>query len=492
MQRKTTAQLAVNIFYWFVLLGLTCLLATKSFVLPVTNDEAYSFFLVKTNYWKAMAGTANTHWLNSFFIRVFTFLAGDAPGYWRLQSVLAGAGYIFLAKRIAQGFDSAGIQLICFSVLVFNPYLLDYFSMARGYGLAVFFILLSVYYLQQFMEKRKDLSLFYGFLSLCAAVVSNYTALYFLLSSVLLLTFFMFRNNGRHLKGFFQNRVYTKAWVFSVAVSSIATANLFFIKYYTHDLEFGATHSFARDSFGSLLQYSSFLCINEQAAAISGYALFFVILLCSFFIIRKAAHSKLSAAVWIASVMLLTIVLSIFFFYLFKTPYVTERGALVLYPLTVLILCYAAFLLKRIPDKPVAISFMGLLALLFIVNTAVHFKFSSTLDWKDNADTPFMLKTVEEISSKNNAVKVGMHRLHYGVYKNYYSQVSDRYKNLEVELFSDEELADPNQQVFNKLSTLDFIVSTKETSPVLFSSNSAIYKLVQKGRLADGMVLQKR
>lgn len=487
MQRKTTATLAVNIFYWSVLVVLTCLLVTKAFLLPVTNDEAYSFFLVKTNYWKAMAGTANTHWLNSFFIRVFTFLAGDTPGCWRIQSVLAGAGYIFLAKKVAGGFDTVIMQLICFSMLVFNPYLLDYFSMARGYGLAVFFILLSVYQLQQFLEKGKEQSLYYCFLSLSAAVVSNYTTLYFLLSSVLLLTFFLFRN-----KGLFNKGVYIKTWVLSVFVIMIAAGNLFFIKYYTHDLEFGATHSFARDSFGSLLQYSSFLVINDRAAFISGYILFFIVLFLSFFIIRKAVYSKPGAAVWIASVMLLIMILSILFFYLFKTPFVTERATLVFYPLIVLILCYGSTMWHSFFGKRATTFFLGSLSFLFAINTTFHFKLNTTLDWKENADTPAMLETVEKMKGKNTAVKVGMHRLHYGVYKNYYFPVKGQYGNWDVVFFSDEELANPDQHVLNKLSALDFLLSSEKTNPALYNSDSSNYILVRQFSAAGSMLLQRK
>lgn len=492
MQRKTTATSAVNIFYWSVLVVLTCLLVTKAFLLPVTNDEAYSFFLVKTNYWKAMAGTANTHWLNSFFIRVFTFLFGDAPGNWRIQSVMAGAGYIFLAKKIAGSFDSVAMKLICFLMLVFNPYLLDYFSMARGYGLSAFFILLSVYQLQQFHEKGKEQSFFYCFLSLYAAAVSNYTALYFLLGSFLLLTFFLFRNKTGLMKGLFQSGVYSKVWVLSVSVIFIAAMNLFFIKYYTHDLEFGATHSFAGDSFGSMLQYSSFLFMNEQAALVSGYILFFIILLLSFFIIRQAVSSKPNAAAWIAAVVLITILTSIFFFYLLKTPFVTERATLVLYPLTVLILCYGSLVWHSSYGKKLMTLFPGLLSFLFVVNTAIHFKLNTTLDWKENADTPAMLETVEKMKGENIAVKVGMHRLHYGVYKNYYSLVKDQYNNWNVVFFSDEELANPDQNVFGKLSILDFILSSERTNPVLFNSDSAKCILVQQFKSTGSMLLQRK
>jgi len=492
MQRKTTALLTVNYFYWFVLIVLTVLIAVKSFLLPVTNDEAYSFFLIKTNYWKAMAGTANTHWLNSFFIRVFTFLFGNEPWMWRVQSVLAGAGYLFIAKKIAGSFDTVAMQLICFSLLVFNPYLLDYFSMARGYGLSAFFILLSVYFLQQFYSKHKERYFFACFVSLSAAVISNYTSLYFFLSSALLLTLFLVLKKGGIVKGIFKSGLFTRTWLIAVAISFIAIANLFFIKYYTSDLEFGSDHSFARDTFGSMLQYSAYLVFNETMAAVLGYVLLLSILLLSSIIIKRTYPDRPVAETWIASALLLTIGLSTLFFYLLKNPYIVERGALVFFPVVILILCKGVTFLQRSFSEKLSRMILGVLSFLFVLNTAFNYKLTSTLDWKENTDTPLMLNDIKKMSGVNTSIKVGMHRVHYGVFKNYYSVVTDQFKDWDVLFLSDEELLHPNQNTVNKLNDLDFVISSIKTNPALFNNDSSKYILVKQYRLGGDILLRRK
>lgn len=39
---------------------LWCYIICQAFSISVTQDEAYSYLLVKTDYWRAMPGSANT------------------------------------------------------------------------------------------------------------------------------------------------------------------------------------------------------------------------------------------------------------------------------------------------------------------------------------------------------------------------------------------------------------------------------------------------
>ncbi|WP_315821725.1 hypothetical protein [Paraflavitalea speifideaquila] len=78
-------------FYLYVLATLVLwgFVWIHAFSMDMTHDEAYSFRLIKTNYFIALFGTANTHWLNSFFLEIFNRVFGDGPGWLRLHSVLA-------------------------------------------------------------------------------------------------------------------------------------------------------------------------------------------------------------------------------------------------------------------------------------------------------------------------------------------------------------------------------------------------------------------
>ena len=63
-----------SLFFISTTIVLGCWVIYRSFILEMTNDEAYSFFNVSTRHLQMMIGTANTHWLNSFFILILFFV----------------------------------------------------------------------------------------------------------------------------------------------------------------------------------------------------------------------------------------------------------------------------------------------------------------------------------------------------------------------------------------------------------------------------------
>ena len=92
MQFKSK-QVATEVFFGVVMLFLLVGIGRKIVGISITNDEAYSFYLVKTNYINALVGTANTHWVNSFFIKLETLVLGNEVWMWRLHMLFFFALY---------------------------------------------------------------------------------------------------------------------------------------------------------------------------------------------------------------------------------------------------------------------------------------------------------------------------------------------------------------------------------------------------------------
>jgi hypothetical protein len=174
-----------------------------------------------------------------------------------------------------------------------------------------------------------------------------------------------------------------------------------------------------------------------------------------------------------------------------KSPYIVERGTLVFFPVVILVLCKGVTFLQRSFSKKLSIMILGVLSFLFVLNTAFNYKLTSTLDWKENADTPLMFQDIKKVKVADASIKVGIHRVHYGVFQNYYSVVTDQFKDWDVVFLSDEELLHPNQNTINKLNDLDFIISSIKTNPALFNNDSSKYILVKQYRL-DGDILLRR
>ena len=90
----------------------------------------------------------------------------------RLQSLLAHILYLLFTFLLLRDTRNNIIILCGFILLNVNPYLLDFFSLARGYAMAISFMLISIYFFLSFVktQKRFWLSLVAG----CLAILSNF------------------------------------------------------------------------------------------------------------------------------------------------------------------------------------------------------------------------------------------------------------------------------------------------------------------------------
>ncbi|MCQ8240724.1 hypothetical protein [Rhizosaccharibacter radicis] len=115
----------------FALFGLIVIKAASS---EITFDEAWSFmFYGRDLFGFSRLDLANDHPLNSLLIFVSTRIFGDGEFAIRLPNVLAGAAYLWCCAHVVR--RSASVPL-AFAFCALQIYVIDYFTLARGYGLA--------------------------------------------------------------------------------------------------------------------------------------------------------------------------------------------------------------------------------------------------------------------------------------------------------------------------------------------------------------------
>ena len=113
----------------------------KSIVVQISYDEAYSFlqYTYTKNFFNI--GLANNHLLNTLLIYPFSLL-DLSELFLRLPNILSGVFYIFISLKLS---DHSKYKILTFSILTLCPYLIEFFSIARGYGISTFFILAGLY-----------------------------------------------------------------------------------------------------------------------------------------------------------------------------------------------------------------------------------------------------------------------------------------------------------------------------------------------------------
>lgn len=113
--------------------------AMRAWRVPLTYDEAASLERYATGSWLAVLdfSTAANHFLFTVLMRAAVAVGGTAEWVIRLPSLVAAVGFVTAAAALAQRMASPRLRWPAFILLVCNAYLLEYFALARGYGLAL-------------------------------------------------------------------------------------------------------------------------------------------------------------------------------------------------------------------------------------------------------------------------------------------------------------------------------------------------------------------
>jgi hypothetical protein len=153
---------------------------------PITHDEALTYhgFVAVPFHRLVTHFDTNNHLVNTLGCRLTTSLLGVSEIAMRLPSLAGGLAYltaVFLLCRAA--FGRGLLFLAAVALLSLNPFVLDYLSIARGYGLALGFLFWGIYHLDQFLgdeawrpghpDRRRRLV--GGAVCLALAVYSNLT-----------------------------------------------------------------------------------------------------------------------------------------------------------------------------------------------------------------------------------------------------------------------------------------------------------------------------
>jgi hypothetical protein len=175
---------------WLVMLS--CLLfayvAVRAVVVPITWDEAFNYLeftrkgvLLPFGHFRAMA--ANNHYLNTWLTYLATAVLGVSELTLRLPALMAYALFLYYTARLCNELSSPLLRVSAFIVLNGNPYVLDFFALSRGYGLAYGLLAGSLWYLYRFFQA--DLQVRYSRASLgfaIVAVAAHLTLIHFLIS----------------------------------------------------------------------------------------------------------------------------------------------------------------------------------------------------------------------------------------------------------------------------------------------------------------------
>lgn len=422
----------------FPIAGLTLVLvvvtvyraATTSF----THDESFTFNHYVTaslsDIFAYKVISPNNHLLNTLLMKWSGALFGPSEWALRLPNILAFIGYLWFGYLLVKRLPAV-LQFPVFALLNANPYLLDFFALARGNGLSLFFLLAGVYWLIKWAEGGHFRTWIYSVLFSVAGVLSHLSLLYFFLALIITANLY----GGFNRRKFF--RLNLVSLIALLLLAAIMTSPV--LKMIRADQFFyGGETGFWHDTVGTLWETFLYLRSAPPLLTILVKLLILIIMAVSTGILLFALfhgnrewfrrHRTLSA---IFLLLTLSVIINMTQFYLIGTRLLIRRYGLLYYPLFILL---AGFLAGLAMEKGALRNILWPLTWIFplaaLLHTGISFREGIFLDWQYERDTRAMMGHFAKDAGKQAFMKpvtMGIHWL-YEPTINFYRQT--RYPGL--------------------------------------------------------------
>jgi hypothetical protein len=389
-------------------------------------DEAFSFSNFVLDSYRAIISyrvpDANNHVLNSMAMKMCSGLFGSSELSLRLANVLSFPVYAVFAWLLLCDLKDRYLHLAAFVVLTINPFLLDFFSVARGYGMSEAMMMASMYYLVQLLRQRlyylQPAALF--FISGTLAVLCNFTLLsWFVLSVALAAARMLYLIITQR----YQWKMYTTAFFsgFLLVLPPLVYLSFILRKLFKAGvLGYGGDTGFWTDTVSSLVNgalygqpYASFLEWPVKVGVV--LALVFSVILTIILFVRKRYLLRRYSQLWISLSLILMLFISIELQHmLMGSPFVIQRTALFFVPLFSLMCIYLLATLMQYRQQYRIIVFLA----AFVA--VAHFCFAANIHyvyiWKFDADTKQAMHDLENFREKSKSQHI--------VLQPYWKQVS--------------------------------------------------------------------
>lgn len=367
------------------------------------------------------ARTPNNHLLNTQLMRFFSILTGNSELSLRMPNVLAFILYCIAGLGIIRNIKKPALSVFFMAILVLNTMMLEFFGLARGYGLSMGLSMAGFYCL--FMLDNPSLPLKKYLVYFILTLIFSMFAVYANLSAVNLhiaIIIVLVAGLIPYLK---TNLTYTKsksALIFGgillidLLVLLPAIFRLLMLQDNNELSGFGGTAGIIKTTVSSLI--SIFFYYENYPPEIFSTVLKFVIgvfaisgIWVTLRLFRKR-FDNFSRTFFILFLLLLAPVLQ---YYLFKIPYPTDRTTLLYPPVfyLLLIFLFAESLshIRFVLFQVVVITLLIGTTTLIAYNSYKNFNLEYTYLWRLDTYNKQMLKAIEEdrlASNSQDSVRV--------------------------------------------------------------------------------------
>lgn len=369
----------------------------RSIFVGFTHDESLSYTILTGN--ESQIFTANNHLLNTILMTFCSLILGYSEWSLRLPNVLAFGLYGYSIIKILQ-LSKLHFLTIWLAIFVFflNPFLLDFFALARGYGLGMGFLTFTFYQGWRFFylnQKTSNLILF--ILSSITCTYSNYA--FFTPILALQVSFFLIFLNLHKASW----KKLFLAYFIEICFLIPAVLNIRYLSK-MNELYAGGDNGVFQDTIKSTF-HSSYET-SWFDFTFWGIWIFTAITIFSFFKIRT--HSVKLMLVWTLVLILIPTVLNL----TIQMGFAKDRAAQywILVGGFIALFTFNEFI-QSTKNQIIKLSSILIISVLSTINVIVfisHFNLHHSIIWKSDSDVKTALQTIDKLNIKKGSKTLGI------------------------------------------------------------------------------------
>lgn len=398
MLRKLKSEHLRGISMGAIAVILIVIAITKASIAPFTHDESYTYLNFTHNSFIDIISLkdsfTNNHLLNTLFMKYSELAFGNSEIALRGPNILAFIIYIFFINKFSQKSSLLpSISLLLISTCSIP--LFDIFTLARGYGLSIAFMMGSFYFMIRYLKNSNKNYIYAYHVFALLGVLSNFTILIYYASSLLIIILFpVFSSLSSNYKHNLIKEI--KANIRPVILS--------FIMLYEpirrvkgQQFDFGGKNSFFNSSLQSFFEpYTHGILISNEAKIALSWVTISLLILSSYQVLvhlKKYGYTRLKNELTISTSLVFIMILAMVIQHiLLKTDYPIGRFALFLFPLFVLNIFFLLLSTYKSKAYVFGATLFITLAIIGLVNFGRQFSFNSHQEWKYDMNTPLMLE----------------------------------------------------------------------------------------------------
>jgi hypothetical protein len=399
--KKIPAEYLVFIFLSLCLAAYTF---TRAAMISITHDEVGTYLgysispLMDIIHFKNLQ--LNNHLLNSLLVKLTTSIFGVSEFSMRLPNLAAHILYLIFAWKIIRLLTKDKFLMITGFILVnFNPYLLDFFSIARGYGLEISLMTMSIYFLMLYQQKNKPVYIWQSMFLSALGILANFTFITVYFSTIILVNIFLINKVAGDKRSFKLSLLTIIKHNLPIIIITAGLAALIAgpVMRLNSTGEFsgpGNNDGLWASLFRSVIRHSLYGQFRGDNIHIVFLVIAAIMLVLFGYFIYKDRWTIIRSRYFLLCALIL---ITCLWFYLqhalLGSRYPQQRFALFIYPLYILAFITALdFLVSSSSLLSIFRSFMVILSVLVLVHFINSANATYYFDWKYDADTRKMLE----------------------------------------------------------------------------------------------------